>query len=133
MPNVIVWADIPATDLERASKFYAHVLGMPMTSPPGMEGVALPGSPPEPGTPPPEVMTVAFDLYVGDRKPSMDGCTVYLSSGGDIDGMIARVREAGGGILQEKQFMGPMVGWIAFFKDSEGNRIGIQQPSQEHE
>jgi predicted enzyme related to lactoylglutathione lyase len=24
--------------------------------------------------------------------------------------------------------MGDMVGWIAFFEDSEGNRVGIQQP-----
>ena len=129
MGNTIVWADIPVTDLDRASKFYAHVLGVPVTQPPGMEGVALPGPavPPEPGQMPTGTMTVSFDLYKGDRKPSMDGATVYLASGGDIDGMIARVREAGGEILQEKRFMGPMIGWTAFFKDSEGNRIGIEQ------
>jgi len=42
--------------------------------------------------------------------------------------MTARVVEAGGTVVQEPQFMGDMVGWIAFFIDSEGNRIGIQQP-----
>ncbi len=128
MANIIVWADIPATDLVRASKFYAHVLSVPVTQMPGMEGIALPGAPSEPGAQPSDDMTVAFDLYVGDRSPSMDGPTVYLGAMGDIDGMIARVRGAGGEILQEKRFMGPMVGWVAFFKDSEGNRIGIQQP-----
>jgi len=127
MQNLIVWADIPVIDLDRASKFYGHVLGMPMTRPPGMEGVALAGSPPAPGEPAPAFPIVSFDLYQGDRKPSMDGPTVYLAGMGDIDGMIARVREAGGEILQEKQFMGPMIGWTAFFKDSEGNRIGIEQ------
>ncbi len=128
MQNTIVWADIPAVDLARAMKFYSHVLGMPMTKPPGMEGVALVGT----GTPPPAgerpaVSPVSFDLFTGDRKPGMDGATVYLNSMGDIDGMIARVKEAGGEILKEKEFMGPMVGWTAFFRDSEGNRVGIEQ------
>ena len=132
MANLIVWADIPVIDLDRASKFYTHVLGMPVTPMPGMEGVALPGTgaPPEPGAPMPEGPIVAFDLFSGDRKPSMDGATVYLNSGGDIDGMIARVREAGGEILQEKRFMGPMIGYTAFFKDTEGNRIGIEEMAE---
>lgn len=125
MANIIVWADIPATDLERASKFYSHVLGMPVAQMPGMDGIALPGSGEMPADRP-EIAPVAFDLYT-NGKPSEDGCTVYLGSMGDVDGMVARVSEAGGEILQEKRFMGPMVGWIAFFRDSEGNRIGIQQ------
>jgi len=45
--------------------------------------------------------------------------------------MVARVKEAGGSVLQEPQNMGDMVGWVAFFIDSEGNRMGIQQPSAE--
>ena len=36
--------------------------------------------------------------------------------------------QAGGRILEEKQFRGDMIGWIAFIEDSEGNRIGIQEP-----
>ena len=71
---------------------------------------------------------MSADLYVGGT-PSKDGCTVYLNTNGDLDGMLARVVEAGGTVLQEKQDMGEMVGWIAFFEDSEGNRIGLQQPS----
>jgi predicted enzyme related to lactoylglutathione lyase len=67
-------------------------------------------------------------MYVGG-KPSHDGATVYLNSNGDIAGMVARVVEAGGKVLQEPQNMGEMVGWIAFFEDTEGNRVGIQQPA----
>lgn len=128
MADIIVWVDIPVTDLDRASTFYAHVLGMPVNQPPGMEGIGLPGFPSEPGVEPTGEMAVAFDLYVSDKPPTMDGPTVYLGSMGDIDGMAARVVEAGGEILQDKKYMGPMVGWIVFFKDTEGNRIGIQQP-----
>jgi uncharacterized protein len=124
--NVIVWADIPVTDMQRAMKFYAHVTGMTVMPMPGTnDTVALIGGPGdaalEGGG-----MVVSADLYVGG-KPSHDGPTVYFGSGGDIDGMAARVIEAGGTILQEKQFMGDMIGWIVFFEDTEGNRIGIEQ------
>ncbi len=125
--NIIVWADIPVTDLDRAAKFYAHVLGMPVNRMPGMGDVAVPGSPPGEGEPVPATMPVAFDLYVGG-KPSADGATVYLSAMGDFPGTLARVREAGGEVLQEPQDMGPMIGTLAFFKDTEGNRIGLHQP-----
>lgn len=125
MANVIVWADIPVTDLQRATKFYAHVTGLTVMAMPGSnETVALIGGPGEAeGS---GGMVVSADLYVGGT-PSHDGPTVYFGSGGDIDGMAARVVEAGGKILQEKQFMGDMVGWIVFFEDTEGNRIGIEQ------
>jgi len=122
MGNVIVWASIPVTDLPRAVKFYSHVTGNAVQSFPGMEDVAvISGSGPE------GEMIVSADLSIGGT-PSVDGPVPYLSSNGDIQGMAARVAEAGGTILQEPQFMGDMVGWIAFFVDSEGNRIGIQQP-----
>jgi uncharacterized protein len=124
--NLIVWADIPVTDLDRASKFYSHVLGVPVTQMPGAEGYAVPGSPQGEGAPAADMQMVAFDLYVG--KPSMEGVTVYLATMGDIKGMLARVKEAGGEILQEPQDMGQMIGTLAFFKDSEGNRIGLHEP-----
>jgi predicted enzyme related to lactoylglutathione lyase len=125
--NIIVWADVPVTDLDRAAKFYTHVLAMPVNRMPGAEDVAVPGSPPAEGQPAPDMMPVAFDLYVGGR-PSTDGPTIYLSVGGDFPGILARIREAGGEVLQEPQDMGPMIGTLAFFKDTEGNRIGLHQP-----
>jgi uncharacterized protein len=124
--DIIVWADIPVTDLERASKFYAHVTGMAVQAMPGGMDVAVISPPAGQGS---GEMVVSADLYVGG-KPSHDGPTVYLGTGGDIDGMAARVVEAGGKMLQEKQNMGEMVGWIAFFEDTEGNRIGMQQPAK---
>ena len=127
MRNLIVWADIPVTDLDRAAAFYAHVLGIPVGRVPGMDGVALPGFPPGAGDAAPEGYTVAFDLALGGT-PSTEGVTVYLPAGGDFAGLLARVREAGGEVLQEPQDMGPMVGTLAYIKDTEGNRIGVHEP-----
>lgn len=127
MENIIVWVDIPVTDLDRAARFYSHVLGVPVNVMPGASDVAVPGTPPEPGAPVPDVSPVAFDLYVGGT-PGAAGPTVYISSTGDFPGVLSRVREAGGEVLQEPQDMGPMVGTIAFIRDTEGNRIGIHEP-----
>jgi predicted enzyme related to lactoylglutathione lyase len=74
-------------------------------------------------------MDVSADLAVGQSTPSTThGPTIYLNSMGDIDGMAARAVEAGGSVLAEKAHM-EMVGWIAYIEDSEGNRIGIHQPT----
>lgn len=123
MGDTIVWADIPVTDIKRAREFYAAVTGAPVMPMPGSEdSIALLMSPDGTGG-------ISADLYVGGT-PSKDGVTVYLNTWGDLDSMLERVEDAGGSILQEKQFMGDMVGWIAFIEDTEGNRIGLQQPSE---
>lgn len=124
MANVVVWADIPVVDLERARAFYAHLLGSPVDTMPGHPEVAVLKSPGDS-----DPMDVSADLATGWSKPSTThGTTIYLGSMGDIDGMLARTVEAGGKVLQEKQLM-DMVGWVAFVEDTEGNRIGLHQPA----
>jgi predicted enzyme related to lactoylglutathione lyase len=121
MANTIVWADIPVTDMDRARAFYGALL---QTEIPLMEGAdgsvaLLPG----------DMGSVSADLALTEeRKPSTDGATVYLGSGGDIEGMAARAVAAGGQILMPPTDMGKMVGTIAFILDSEGNRIGLHHP-----
>jgi len=121
--DIIVWASIPCTDLDRAAKFYGYVTGHQIWRMPGMEDqvATIVGEQGE--------YSVSCDLSV-QGKPGMDGPVPYLNAFGDIQAMVQRVKEAGGTVLQEPQNMGEMVGWIAFIVDSEGNRIGIQQPSQ---
>ncbi len=58
----------------------------------------------------------------------LSAMTTRAASRSGAAGMLARVVEAGGRILQPKEFMREMGGWIAFVVDTEGNRIGIQQP-----
>jgi predicted enzyme related to lactoylglutathione lyase len=132
MENMIVWADIPVTDLQRATKFYSAVLQHPFITMDGMPWIALPGpegsdsSAAQQGP-----MPVLFDLALGEnQKPSTQGCTIYLNSYGDPEGMLRRVAEAGGQILVPVTDRGEMVGRIGFFQDTEGNRIGVHQPPQ---
>jgi predicted enzyme related to lactoylglutathione lyase len=132
MQNLIVWADIPVTDLDRAMEFYGAVLQRGFMKMEGMDGVALPGPDEgEEGGGDGEDVPVAFDLVAGERMtPSQDGCTIYLEADGDAQGMLQRAADAGGEILMPASFMGDLVGTIGFFRDTEGNRIGVHQQGQ---
>jgi uncharacterized protein len=131
MENTVVWADIPVTDLDRAMAFYGAVLKRPFTKIEGMDGIAI-EAPPE-GMGEGDMsgdMPVSFDLALAEtQKPSMEGCTIYLNSGGDPEGMMDRAAKAGGEILMPVTNMGEMVGFIGFFRDTEGNRIGVHKRS----
>ena len=134
MDNTIVWADIPVTDLDRAMKFYGAVLQTKFAPVEGMEGIALEVPPedfdPSAAEPP---FPVSFDLaLMPDHKPSMDGATIYLNGQGDAEGMLERAAAAGGEIIARVEYMGEMVGSLGFFKDSEGNRIGVHKPPEMH-
>jgi uncharacterized protein len=123
--NVVIWADIPVTDMDRARKFYGALLQADIPVMPGTnDSVALlPGGDQE--------GTVSADLAKGENmKPSMDGATVYFDPMGDIAAFMQRVESAGGKILQQPMDMGPVVGVIGFFVDTEGNRLGVRAPSQ---
>lgn len=126
MANLLVWADIPVTDMARARAFYAKLLGNEIQELPGMSEVAL-LMPLGTG----EASDSSADLALnGMTQPSSThGPIIYLSAGGDIDAMLERAVEAGGTIKREKQDMGQYGGWLAFIIDTEGNLIGISQPS----
>ena len=122
MANTIVWADIPVNDMDRARAFYGKVLQAEIAIMEGSNGmVALLPMDPD---------GVGGDLVLRDElKPSDGGCAVYLNSKGDAAAMMARALAAGAEVLMPVSDMGEMVGSIGFFKDSEGNRIGVHQAS----
>jgi len=64
----------------------------------------------------------------GGRKPSGDGTVVYFNAGPDLDTVLSRVEEAGGKVLMGKAGSRES-GYVAFFLDTGGNRVGLQSPS----
>ena len=70
MRDIVVWADIPVSDMQRASAFYASVTGEPVVVMPGTnDTVAVIGAPDS---------RVSADLYLGGT-PSHEGPTVYFA------------------------------------------------------
>ena len=115
--NRVVHFEIPAEDVSRASKFYADVFGwtfhkwdgpmeyhMISTGPdgqPGINGGMMPRRDPQ--------------------QPVVN--TVDVA---DLDESIEKVTSAGGQIVVPKMPI-PGVGWLAYFKDTEGHIFGIMQ------
>jgi len=139
MPNVVVWVDIPVKDMQRARKFYEHLLGNPIDEMPGSEGSSALLMPMGTGS----ETDVSADLAtagstLGFEGPavrmtepsSTHGPIVYLSAKDDIDGMLERAVQAGGKIHAPKQDFGQMGGWLALIVDTEGNLIGLSQESE---
>ena len=125
MANTIVWADIPVNDMDRARAFYSAVLQADIDLMPGMEDVALLPGDPMGGE-------VSGDLVKSENaKPGAGGLTIYLDSKGDPQGMLERAVAAGGQVAMPVSDMGEMVGFIGFFIDSEGNRIGVHAPAKQ--
>lgn len=125
MANVLVWADIPVKDMARAKEFYGKLLGSDIQEIPG-QGVALIMPV---GTGEPSDASADLALNAMTESSTTHGPVIYLSANGDIDGMLERAVQAGGTLHQEKRDMGQLGGWLAYIIDTEGNLIGLQQPS----
>ena len=59
------------------------------------------------------------------HKPSMDGAIIYLNANPDIQVIIDRIELHGGKISIPRTQVSDQVGYMAFFIDSEGNRMAL--------
>jgi uncharacterized protein len=119
MPNAINWFEIPAKDLARAVKFYQAILGkkMPVMEAMGMKTAFFPADM--------ENGSVGGCLIAGKGyKPAVSGSLVYLNGGKNLSTILAKVEKAGGKVVLAKTSIGHN-GFMAHFKDSEGNKIGL--------
>jgi len=115
-----VWFEIPCADLERAAKFYETILDRRMTKDDfGDTGDLMRVFPVAPGGVAGALVKRAF------RKPGGGGTMVYLNCDGELDAVIARVREAGGLMLMPRTLIPGGHGSFACLKDTEGNHIGL--------
>ncbi len=125
----VVHFEIPADDQERARKFYQDALGWRIEPIPGMDYSS--------------VYTVPSDdqgmpSAPGGINGGMTGRTSDLSNPvitvdvEDIDATLQTVEQSGGSVVQAKQAI-PGMGFYAYFKDSEGNTMGLWENLPEGE
>ncbi|NKB70357.1 MAG: VOC family protein [Candidatus Latescibacteria bacterium] len=119
--NTVVWFDIPVLDIDRAQTFYQRIFEVEMEAVPVPDG-QMAMFPFSPGS------ASGALVQSTDYKPSLTGTVVYLNGGDDLAGPLSRIAAAGGSVLQEKTSIGEH-GYIAFFQDTEGNRIGLHSPA----
>lgn len=122
MQNAISWFEIPATDINRAQKFYEAIFGITMTAldMPNMKMRMFPLDDPMNG-----VGGTLVDSG-GFHKPSAtDGPLIYLNGNPDVQNILDKVEAAGGKITMPKTQISPEYGDMAVFIDTEGNRIAL--------
>ncbi len=120
--NAISWFEIPATDIDRAQKFYEAIFEITMNAMdmPGMKMRMFPLTDPMKG-----VGGTLCDSG-GFHTPSADkGTLIYLNANPNIQAIVDRIEPAGGKIIVPKTLIAPEYGYMAVFLDTEGNRVAL--------
>ncbi|MNH47487.1 hypothetical protein D3C79_1107530 [compost metagenome] len=55
----------------------------------------------------------------------MDGAIIYLNANPTIQTVIDKIEPSGGKLLMDKTQIDENIGYMAFFVDTEGNRMAI--------
>ncbi len=124
--HAISWFEIPATDLNRAQKFYETIFGFTMMAM-DLPNIHMRMFPIE------DRMGVGGALVSsgGFHVPSAtDGPLLYLNANPDVQLILDKVEAAGGKILVPKTQISPEYGYMAVFLDTEGNRVALHSVPQ---
>jgi uncharacterized protein len=122
MSGRIVHFELPFDDGERARSFYGDLFGWTLQSYPDMEytmvstGPTGDQGPTEPGF---------INGGMGPRTDSLPGPVVVVDVD-DIEATLAQVAAKGGAVVAQKMAVASM-GWTAYFRDPEGNVVGLWQ------
>jgi uncharacterized protein len=117
--NVVVWFEIPASNLSRAVTFYEKLFSVSLkTEKMGPNEMAV--------FPYDQASAISGCVISGPAyEPGKDGAVVYLNADVGMDALLARVADAGGEVLLGKTALPPGMGFFAHVLDTEGNRIGV--------
>ncbi|MGA8663968.1 MAG: VOC family protein [Thermoplasmata archaeon] len=117
--------EIPADDTERARKFYSKTFGWGLTPAPGMDYTMVSTGEVD------EQRMPKGPGYIGGGIGKREGhlthpvITIVVD---EITSAEKTIEKNGGKILQRKQPIGDgAMGWTGYFKDSEGNVVGLYQ------
>ncbi|MDX2047066.1 MAG: VOC family protein [Chitinophagaceae bacterium] len=122
--NSLNWFEIPVTDMERAKHFYQVVFSIHMDTD-EMMGMQMAYFPSMPGNGKASGALVKSDFH----KPSAEGCIIYLNGNPDLSSALEKVESVGGKIVMGKTAITPEIGYMAFFMDTEGNRVALHSQS----
>jgi len=125
--NILNWFEISVSDMGRAKKFYETIFSieLPVQEMMGMHMAFFPA----------ENMNgkVSGALVQGPmHKPSADGAVIYFNGNPDLTAALEKVEHAGGHVIMPKTKINDEVGYMAFFTDTEGNKIGLHSQPDGH-
>ena len=117
--------EIPADEPARAKKFYETSFGWTMSEVPGLDYTMVNTGPVDEKGTPKEVGFIGGGIAKRGNALTHPVVTVIVD---EIDDAVKKIESNGGKILQRKTaHAGGTMGWSAYFKDSEGNTVGLYQ------
>lgn len=123
MTGRVVHFEIPYEDGKRARSFYSETFGWQLTELPDQDySLAITGPTGEQG-PPSEPGFINGGMM---QRGAPFGAPVIVVDVEDIDSTLEKIERLGGTTVSAKQPVGEM-GFSAYFKDPEGNLIGLWQ------
>jgi predicted enzyme related to lactoylglutathione lyase len=115
--NALNWFEIYVKDMSRAHKFWQEVLAEDLR-------IEQFGGKPHAVFPSKDQGVGGALVQDEQRKPSGEGCLVYLNVEGQLDACLERVSRAGGAVVLPRTGIGEH-GFIAMLRDCEGNVVGL--------
>jgi uncharacterized protein len=120
--NALNWFEIPVTDTARAKKFYETILDVQLMTQ-DMNGMEMTYFPFDPAM---QNGKVSGALVKSENhKPSADGAVIYLNANPAIQTVVDKIETAGGNVIMPKTLISEEIGYMAFFMDTEGNRMAL--------
>ncbi len=117
---MVIWFEIPVTDMSRARAFYENVFDIEIDLQ-KMDGLEMGWFPNKNQI----GMATGTLIRAGEHyKPCNDWVLVYFSCE-DVANEINRVEVAGGKVISDKKQISENHGFMAIFIDSEGNKIAL--------
>ena len=116
--DALSWFEIPTQDFERAIKFYEEIFDVKLKIWENNESVmaVFPSGEGKIGG------ALVKEKVMGTCK---NGVIVYLNANPDLQIVVDRLEKAGGELLTPKLQITEEIGYMAYFRDTEGNTIGL--------
>jgi uncharacterized protein len=115
--NAITWFEVPATDMQRAVRFYETLLNKKLSE--------FPGSVPYFMFPAESGAVAGALIHSPLQKPTADGTMVYHNVDGQLDATLDRATALGATVLVPRTEIPGGFGSYACLLDSEGNHVGL--------
>jgi uncharacterized protein len=126
MSGRVVHFEIPFDDGERAHKFYRDAFGWTINEIPELHYSIVQTGPTADGGFPAEVGYIGGGMLKRESPTDRPVITIDVE---DIDEALAKIESLGGMAVLGRQSVGEM-GWAAYFRDVEGNLMGLWQARQ---
>ena len=118
--NVVGWFELPVSDMERAKKFYETVFDIEIQVH-DLGGLIMGWFPSDHSKTGATGSLVQHEMYT----PSATAGPLLYFSCNDLTNELSRVEAAGGSIQKPKTEIGGGHGFMAYFLDTEGNRVAL--------